>query len=605
MTGIFNKFMKKLLFTIPLLLLAFCAQGFADNISISATVDKQAVALDDQITLELTISGKVSDLPNPFVPDLSNFTVYSSGRSQSLSIVNGQMSSSVIYRYILVPKNVGKYTIRPITMQFDNKTYQTQPIAVEVMPAGRAPKSGQNQPAGLPATTTENQKDLFITAAVDKNTAYVNEQVVYTFRFFRRIRLLSNPAFHPADFTGFWTEDTAPKNYFTTINGLQYAVTEVKTLLFATKPGKFNLGSATLQCSVEDFNRNDPSADQFFASFFSGGRTQMLNTNPVTVTVIPLPEKGRPSNFSGAVGSYSIKASLDKTNVKANEPLTLSLTISGEGNIKTIVDPNLPDWHDFRKYETASTLNLSKEGDTLKGSKEFKTIIVPLTAGPKKIKPVTLSYFDPKSRSYRTASTGVLSVQVAPAAPGSAPTLSVLQSKNEINVLNSDIRYIKLSPAPARKGYLYKDRSFLLANALPLAGLLALFGYLGWTKKLSADPAFARRLRASGAARKYLKNAKKLAAAGKTGEYYCAISRAVLQYIADKANVSADGLTAASIGTILTQKRVSPETIARVTEITGECDLVRFAPVSVTSEMMPKIYAETEELIGKLEKEMQ
>ena len=597
--------MKRSKFFIPIFLFFFAVVVHADNVSISASVDKTAISLDDQILLQITVSGSVSSLPNPVIPDMSNFNLYSSGRSQSMSFVNGQMSSSVILRYTLVPKNVGKYTIRPITMTYDNKTYETEPIQVDILPAGNAPRQSAPASSSSQHQSGEPKKNLFMTASVDRNTAYVNEQVVYAFKFYVGTRLLANPQYSPPDFTGFWTEDTAPKQYYTSIDGKQYMVYEVKTLLFPTKPGKYNLGAASLQCSVEDFSQ-DPASDQFFSNFFSGGRTQVVHTNPISINVMPLPEQGKPSDFSGAVGQFEMKASLDKQSVRANEPVTLSIIISGTGNIKTVPDPILPDWPDFKKYETASSLNISKEGETLRGSKEFKTIIVPLTAGPKTIKPASFSFFDPKQKTYRTVSAGEFTIDVKPSAPGSSPDMSMLGSKREISVINSDIRYIK--PVDAWETYggcIYAKPWFAAVNIFPLCLLGLFFGYVKWREKLTGDVAFARRLRASATAKKFLKKAGALLVSGAAPvDYYNAVSRALLEFIANKTNVSADGLTTASISDILLEKKVTRETISKVSKILDECNLVRFAPTDVTQDMMKSVFAETEELIGRLEKEM-
>jgi hypothetical protein len=520
-----------------------------------------------------------------------------------MSITNGHMSSSIIYRYTLVPKNTGKYTIPSFTMQHEGGTYKTEPIQVTILPAGKAPQQSRDSAA---SDASAAQRNLFVTASVDKPSAFVNEQVNYTFKFYRRIRLLANPQYTPANFTGMWTEDTAPKNYYSTVNGAQYLVTEVKTLLFPTKPGRFNLGEAALQCNVEDFSQNDPTSDAFFSSFFSGGRTQVVRTNPVSFNVLPLPEEGRPAGFSGAVGNFNIAASIDKRSVKANEPVTLTVTISGSGNIKTVPEPQLPDWQDFKKYETVSSLNVNKDEDRLKGSREFKTIIVPLTAGEKTIKPLTFAFFDPVKRSYKVVSTGELKLDVKPAAPGTSAETAVTGLKGGLKVMASDIRYIKTPGSWKRAaGPLYEKPWFLALNAFPLVFLGIFFGYATWQRKLTGDVAFARRLRATSTAKKFLKKAKALMNSGvKAEDYYLAVSKALLEYVADKTNVSADGLTAASLEEILTERKVSRETIAAAAKILDECSMVRFAPTSVTPEMNRAVYDEAEEVIGRLEKEM-
>jgi hypothetical protein len=594
--------MRKTIFT------AICFIGFgaavalAGEINISASVEQTAISLDDQLVLRVEVSGDTANLPAPQIPDIPNFTVYSSGRSQNFSIVNGKVSSSTSFRYVLAPRAKGKFSLPPVTVQHDNRTYATQPIAVEVTEAGKAPPQAAAIPGAVPSAAANNRQ-LFVTASVDKPTAYVNEQLSYTFRFYRKIQLLSNPQYNPPDFSGFWTEDTPPKNYYTTVNGEKYVVAEVKMLLFPTRPGRFTLGNATLQCSVEDFN----PGDDFFRSFFAGGKTQVLRTDPISVNVLALPDAGKPADFSGAVGQFTMSASLDRKTVNANEPVTLSCTVKGTGSIKTIEEPKLPDWPDFRKYETVSSLDMSKDAGTLQGAKTFKTVIVPLTPGRKTLAPLAFSFFDPSRKQYRTVTTAGFELDVAPAKAG-ATSVALPPSAGPaapVKVINRDIRYLKtLTRWAPYSGPLYKQPWFIALNLLPLLLLIGSLGYLRWTERLSSDVAFARRLQASGTAKRYLKKAKGLLAAGNCHDYHAAISRALLTYIADKTNLSADGLTISGLSELLAARNVTDTTITKVKAVLNECDMARFAPVQMTAEQMDALYSEAAGLIGILEKEL-
>ena len=602
----------KLSITTVFICTSITAAAWAGDISLSASVDRNVIGLDEQAMLQVEVSGSASGIPDPQLPALQDFTAYSSGRSQNISIVNGHMSSSTSFRFVLAPRITGKFTIPPITIQHEGKTYQTQPIQIEVTNAGSSPvTSAPSSRGGAVSRQGADQKSIFITATVDKQQAYVNEQIAYTFRFYRRVRLLSNPQYAPPNFSGFWTEDTPPKNYNATLNGHQYLVTEVKTLLFPTRPNKFHLGNATLQCSVEDFNPADPASNDFFSNFFSGGRTQTLQSTPVSITVLPLPDAGKPNEFNGTVGRYNIKASIDKPRTAVNEPVTLTITVEGAGSIKTIAEPKLPEWTDFRKYETINTMNLSKEEGTLKGSKTFKTVLVPQTPGKKTIPAIPFVYFDPASKKYVTAMTGSLSLDVSPAAPGSvvppapAQGMSPSQPARGVKVENTDINYIKM---PSRwavyHGPLYRRMWFILINGIPLFLLGLLYAYLKWQERLTNDVAFARRLRASGVAKKYLRKARSLMHESTASEYYYALSRGLFEYIAHKFNLSPDGLTISAATELLTTKNVSQTTAARVKELLEQCDLVRFAPTTVTREMMGKSYSDMARLFGTLEKEL-
>ena len=212
------------------------------------------------------------------MPDLSNFSVYSSGRSQNFSIINGQMSSSISNTFILTPKSPGKFIIGPFSVSVDNQTYQTQPINIEVVNAQSQPQSA---PAGQ-AQRGSQAPGAFVSLTIDKRKVYVNEQVVMAFRFYCRVPLVANPEYQPPEKTGFTFEDLPPpRNFSESAHGAQYQVTEIKTALFPTKAGTLTVPSAALKIRVEDMG--DPFANDFFRQFFrGGGREYLLKTEPVT-----------------------------------------------------------------------------------------------------------------------------------------------------------------------------------------------------------------------------------------------------------------------------------------------------------------------------------
>lgn len=574
----------------------------ADDISISASVDKNVVSINDQIVLEIDVSGTSSNLPNPDIPQLTDFNMYSSGRSQNVSIINGQVSSSIVFKYVLVPKTIVKTTIPPITLNYNGKIYQTQRIPVDVVQSApsqnNAPRQQGNYSGPQEQNIPETGDDLFLVAEVDKKNAYVNEQITYSLKFYRRIDLLSQPGFTPSDFSGFWSEDFAPKNYNAVYKGRRYLITELKTLLFPTKPGKFTLKEASLTCQIPDYN----SAD-FFGGFFSQGRTKIIQSKPITINVNPLPEANKPKGFNGTVGQYSITADIDKKTVKVNEPVTLNILVSGTGNIKAIAEPQLPDWPDFKKYETVGSLNINKDSGVLKGNKTFTTVIVPQTPGNKTIEPISFPFFDPDKKQYVNAQTPSFKLLVKPGPQ--IETNIPEQRTNDIKIVNKDIRFIKtLANYRVFEGYIYTKAWFKLVNLAPVFIFGFVFIYVNWQEKLNKDIAYARSLRASGTSKKYLKKAVKLLNLENSSEFYNAISRAIVEYIANKTNVSAESLTSSIISAILSKKEIKAETIAEVNRLLEECAMVRFAPSQVTESMMREIYQKTAITINKLEKEL-
>jgi hypothetical protein len=552
--------------------------------------------------LEVDVSGTSSNLPNPDIPQLPDFNIYSSGRSQNVSIINGQVSSSISFKYVIVPKKILKTTIPPITLTYNGKLYQTQRIPIEVVQS--APASSQPPPAQQNSYTDsqipEQQagSDIFVTADVDKKLAYVNEQITYTFKFYRRIDLLSQPGYTPSDLSGFWTEDFPPKNYTAVYNGKRYMVTELKALLFPTKPGKFLIKEASLTCQIPDTSFND-----VFSGFFSQGKTKVLQSKPIPISVKQLPESGKPKDFNGSVGHYTVTADVDKRSVKTNEPVTLTITVNGTGNIKSISEPQLPEWPDFKKYETVSSLNVNKDTGNLKGSRTFTTILVPQTPGNKTITPVSFSFFDPDKGIYEKLQTQSFPLNVK---PGPQVVSTVAEQKvNDIKIMNKDIMFLhNLKNYKDFNGYIYKKTWFKLFNTIPVTVFFFLLIFVKWQEKLNKDVAFARNLRASGTSKKYLKKALKLLKLENSIDFYNAISRAILEYIANKTNVSPEGLTSAIISEMLLKRNISQENIIEVNRVVEECDMVKFAPSQVTESMMKEIYEKSSEIINKLDKEL-
>ncbi len=399
--------MKVILFILSLCVAANC---YADDISITADVDRYQISLDEQVTLTITVSGNISNIPQPTIPSLDGFTAYSSGRSQNISIINSQVSSAVIFTYILVPNNEGEYTLGPFSITYKGNDYTADPINIKVSPRSKQPSvpsyTYQERKESQSTADKGEVKELFIETYVDKLRAYVNEQVTLTFAFYQSVKLFENPVYNPPSTTGFWTEDMPPqKKYYEIIGDKKYLVTEIKTALFATSPGEFIIGSARLEASVEDLERffsRSPfdtfNRDPF--SMFRRGKPIILTTDPINVEILPLPEEEKPLDFKGDVGRFDITANVDKDTTEENQPITLKIVVKGEGNIKTISSPNMPQMDDIKFYDSGSAENISKSDYVVQGEKSFEKVIIPKRPGQLVIGPIEYSYFDPREKRY-------------------------------------------------------------------------------------------------------------------------------------------------------------------------------------------------------------
>jgi len=579
-----------------LLFLSIAAVCCAEDITISADADRQEVTLNEQVTLTITVSGNISNIPQPNIPGLKGFTAYSSGRSQNLSIINGQVSSSVSFTYILVPNNTGEYSLGPFSIDYKGKTYSAGPINIKVLPRS-AQQQPQSQGFQMPPSESgeqggaqpEHGKELFIEAYVDKLRAYVNEQITLTFAVYQAVDLFDNPVYNPPSTTGFWAEDMPPqKKYYKVINGTRYLVTEIKTALFATGPGEFTIGAARLEAAVEDIDRFISKSpfdifDQDPFSMFKRGKPIILQTDPIEVEIMPLPEQNKPADFKGDVGEFDISMSVDKNTVEENQPVNLRIKIKGKGNIKTISSPSAPEIQDAKFYESGSSENISKDNYVVQGEKIYEKMIIPKKEGILAIGPVEYTYFDPVLKDYKQKRIDpvVISVTKSKEEPAEKTTFVPAAAKEEIQLFKKDIAYIKISPARfnSRSNFLYRNKIFLLINILPLFILAGLYLYGLYMDRLKTDIGYARSLRAKGAASKRLKGAKKLMNKNMVKEFYTEIHRAVIEYIADKLNIPHPSITKDVLEGRLKEIGITGDIIDGVKMLFDDCDMARFAPL--------------------------
>ena len=402
---------KKLFFSFLVCVFLFVF-AFADNLQIDSSVSQTTVALNEtfQLTISLTTDSKT--LPNFSIPQLNDFNIYSTSQSKNISIINGKVKNTVYYVYTLSPKKMGEFYIPPFILDYQGQRYETKEIKITVekaktvssvpasqTSAGNAGSSAnQHQNNNKPVYNLDTTKAVFVQATTDKQTAYVNEKIIYTFYFYTSVNILSNPAYRGPDFSGFFIGETSQKNYRTYIKGREYIVNEVSTELFPQKPGTLTIDKAMLQVSIEDFSKMH---DDFFASFFRSARNVDLATDQIKVLQTP--------NDVDMIGKYSITAWVDKKQKKVDEPFDLNIKITGNGNIKTIKEPEIMLSENLKKYETSE--QIIKDGNKEVG-KQFTTLIMPLEQGEGTIKILPMKYFDLETKTTKSLPQKQMQVQI-------------------------------------------------------------------------------------------------------------------------------------------------------------------------------------------------
>ncbi|UCD18294.1 MAG: protein BatD [Candidatus Zixiibacteriota bacterium] len=594
--------MKKIILTAMLTLgqLAAVAQ---DDITITMSLSRDTVGLMEPAMLIVTVSGPRQDLPPPTLPNLSMFEVYSQGTSTNISIVNGQVEASLKYQYLLQPIRTGTYNIKPAAVTMGRKRYESNEVILTVLEDGVAtPKSVTDEAVDRGG----KNKDVFLVAEVNKKNAYVNEQVTLSLKFYHSVRLYSQPEYTAPQTTDFWTDMLEPqKSYYETVNGKRYKVIEINTALFPTRSGELTIGRAMVEVQVpsQSRSRRDPFRSSIF-DMLGRGESITVRSKPITITVRPLPNENKPSDFSGTVGDFTIKSSVDKRSVDVNQPVTVTYKISGTGNIKTIAEPDIGELDNFRVYRSSSSEKISKINEIIGGTKIFEEVYIPKRAGKLTIPGVSLNFFNPITRKYRTLQTKSIVLNVT---AGDETEYAELPYRpvagRVIDPAAKDIRYIKTD-----SGNLQKEGSlilftplYLILNGLPVLLLAATIVSRRRKEKLASDIGYARSRAAKKMARRRLGAAQKLAKADRPADFYAEIRQAMFSYVADKLNISPYGLTGDRLIGILQEAGTPEGVVANAEGILRRADFAQYAPAQVPASEIADSLQKAEELLVKLE----
>jgi len=591
---------KLLLISLILCPLAVLA---SDDVSIEMSLSQEVININSKVYLIITISSSQQNLPEPQLPNLSMFNAYSQGTSTNISIVNGKMESSLTYNYLLQPRREGTFVIKPAVIVFNHKRYESNEVTLQVIGSGSA-IPGKTQQQDL--TDSNESRDMFLTAELDKKTAFVNEQVTLIVKFYHAVKLYSQPDYTQPQTTDFWSDLLEPqKTYYQVVNGKRYGVIEICTALFPTRDGELSIGPAMVTARVpvkRRRRRNDPFS--VFDDFFSAGENATVSSKPLKIKIKPLPDEGKPSDFSGTVGSYKLSSSADKTSVEVNQPVTVTYKISGTGNIKTVAEPVIGDLNDFRIYRSSSSEKVSKLNGIIGGIKTFEEVYIPKRAGKLIIPGVKLNFFNPSSRTYRTLTTKHITLNVKPAEESEYANIPIMPVAGRVVDPNAkDIRYIKTDSdnLTFRKQLVLFNPFFLVLNGIPILLFMAALVSRRRKEKLTSDIGYARSRQAKKMARKRLSIVRKTAALEQPAQFYSEIRLALFSYVADKLNISQHGLTSDRFIEIINNSGAGEEIIKTTAQLLKKADLAQYSSVSVGKEQMQESLKMAEQVLIALE----
>ncbi len=589
----------------------------AQDLSVNTFVSRTTIGLNQQFELSVELSGAdANSAPQPEVPDLAKFASYvGSGTSTNMQLINGRMSVTKRYTHHFIATREGSFEIPAVTVVFKGKTFSSTPITVTVRSGGTTQPRQSNPSAPDPGQQGDQRLDeiLFLKASVDKRQVYQNEAVVVSYKIYTAVNVSNYGISQLPDAVGFWTEDFElpgrPALHNEVVDGRQFKVAEIKKIAaFAQGPGVKTLDPLEIECEVQLPRQR--SRRDIFDSFFNDpffGRTvrRTLRSNPVTIDVMPLPDTGKPSDFSGAVGDYSITASVDKQSVKTNEAIALRVEVAGKGNIRIVPKPKLNFPADFEVYDPKITESVNRTAGVISGRRTLEYVIIPRFAGQQTISPVKFSYFDPKSKAYRESVTDPISITVTKGEDQFA-SAGLGNSKEDVRFIGQDIRFIqmRLPEFKLRGTVFYKRVWFFLMILLPPLFLAAAVVYRRHQDKISSNVAYARSRKANQMAKTRLKRAGQLMQKGEPQQFYAEISNALTGFVGDKCNVASAGLITDEVNEILARKGVDEKMRSDFLACLHACDFKRFAPSEVNDGEMKSFLAEAKQALIGLDREI-
>lgn len=550
------------------------------QVHLTAFTDKTDLALDDELTLTVQVTGASGTMVMPQLPSLPAFNVYS--REAAQSTVNGK--STLQFRYTMMPRFVGNTTIGPITFKYKGQIYQTKPIAIRIYrttppPTTQAKTAPQAQPQTVTnakaARQVENLPPLerelatrayahahepyFIVSAVSNKTPYVNEPFTLAVRFYYSQAFYDAPYQNPS-VSNLFMEEAGSAQGQQTIQNTIYRYEEKRYRLWGASAGEASISGATVSY------RPGSSPLSVFDRFFGGAAVeaeQTVSSKPIKVTVKALPATGKPASFYGAVGNgYTFAAKLDRNQTEAGDAVTWSATVQGPGNLKSTTDLVFPTVNGIALYPAAPQAGYLP-GNQNRSYKVFKAELVPSSSGTYTLPALTWSYFDPQSATYKSLYSQPLTLSVSPStrAEKQMDFSSIPGNGSGVQTLGRDIRYVR--PVQAYTPlWLTQISVWKWVHALVL-GWLAVCIFIASIGKKTAAKKHA-----------YLHAKAQL----KKAQTYENIADALAAYLLAKFKLSTASLPLKEITAALTKKRVSAPVVEQFSKLWQDLEAARFAP---------------------------
>jgi hypothetical protein len=549
--------------------------ALAAEVEVAVDLSERRVSVGDFVTLEVRALTSLSGEIEVDVPEMVGLreTRRSQGESTSFSwsTQGGQtLRRERTVQIELEATQAGVLTVPAVVVRVGNKLARSEPMPIEVISAetgvAEAAKPGEVSPP------SPDEDELFARYRLDKAEVYLGEQVLLDLVVYSNGAFNLSEGMNPPDLDGFWTETLERPDRLTPeverVAGRSYRSYRLfRMALFPLEAGARSIEGTQLSFSVNP-------------SIFSAGRRLRRRVPALGLTVKPLPTEGRPKDFiSTHVGEYELIAAVDKKELPAGEPLTLTVLLRGSGNLQNVRLPNVDAVDGFRVFPPTKHEDIARRKTGVFGEKRQEVLLMPLRGGRLSVPSFELPVFNPRKEVYETLRTSPIEVFVRGEVDAAAVARTLSPSaapepERALELLPIRFRSTLTPRSAPGPGWPW------LAGGIfgPLLLFLGLFGLEGLFARLRRETPKSRKKKAMRAARDRLRAAEQAAEAGDHRRAFGEIAETILAFASERAGENLRGLARADLSRTLSEGGAKAELVDALIRALDEADLARFAP---------------------------
>jgi hypothetical protein len=577
--------MKKGFFALILLLAGMMFPRWVLAVSVEARVDRTSISRHESVVLTVKITGDDGAVD---VSAIEDFKVISSGSSSSVSIVNGAMTRESSNNYLLTPVKTGSLMIPELSVEVDGEVHKTQPISVQV--SETPPRSGKTE-------------DIFMETSISSEHPYAGQAVTYTVKIYHVLRM-ANANLQPPEFSGFEAKKMENDRTYSSLSGSrQYNVIELNYVLTPLKTGEFVIEPPMLNCDVIQRGSGRGRGSIFDDPFFGSGRLEprTVTGDSISVLVRPLPSYQGEVPFSGLVGILALDAATDSAEARVGDSITLSVTLSGSGNLPDAPDPDIKVSEAFKVYKDKSEEQIQFDEKGYSGKKNFRTALVPVKAGEFVLPPIKIAYFDLNTEAYRILETRPLALKIMPSAEkeGMSPDLPEEEKrlpafeKKAVEIIGRDILPLKEDPDALWVQEPLSLYGFIFYLLVPAA----CFGAARVYRKLGTKPLDDRALMAKRAA-------LALKTAGKPGieeeSFLGSLYAALVSAVFSRTGVRGESLTGVEMRKMLESAGHAKQVGDTAAELLNRIEEARFGGMKLDEAAKKQLFLDVKAMVERL-----